>query len=355
MNKELSNTISYLRFPIILLVVILHCYTTTRGIINSENNVLYTHISYIFSLTFGEMGVPLFFTISGYLFFINYTFTFKCYINKLKTRFKTLVIPYFIWNTLFLLFYWIFQNIESFQLFFNSNNLLINEYSTINVIRAYWDSSNWDSGNGVPILQPYWYIRNLIILCIISPIIAILLKYFKWIVVLIPLLLWISSLNLVLPYSSLTFFSLGSLLAIYNIDIINIIKKYKSFVYISFGILLIFIYIIHFYYYNDNEPYLHRIIIFWGIPFLFCIAYDFKNKISIKEIYTQSSFIIYTLHLPIMLAIRKIQYKAFPQQTEYGNLIFYFTAIILTLWICIIIYKLLNQYFYRFLKLSTGR
>ncbi|MBE6282257.1 MAG: acyltransferase [Bacteroides sp.] len=355
MNNEISKIISFLRFPTTVLVVILHAYTTTRGIINVENSVWYNHISYIFSLNFGEIGVPMFFFISGYLFFQKYSPSLHCYIEKNKRRIKTLLIPYIIWNTIFIFTYWILQNIDSINTYFSGANMAINDYKLVNYFRAYWDSSNWDKGNGVPILQPYWYIRNLIILCIISPIIAILIKYLKWITFIIPLLFWIFSLHLALIYSSLTFFILGAILAIHNTNIITLIRKWESIIYISFITLFIYVYVIHFYYPNNFELYIHRVTLVIGIPLFFCLAYRLKDKIQIKSLYSQSSFIIYTLHLPVMLALRKFEYKMINNQTELGNVILYIISIYITIWICIIIYKIINKYYNKFLVISTGR
>lgn len=353
-NKELSETISFLRFPIIILVVILHTYTTTRGLIDGNNSILYTHLSYIMSLTFGEMGVPMFFFISGILFFTNFEYSTNCYINKCKSRIKTLVIPYFIWNTFIIICYWILQNIQYTKSFFNTTNLLIDKYTITDFIRAYWDNGNWDNGNGVPILQPYWYIRNLIILCIISPVIAYIIKHLKWFPI-IPLIIWVISKDLALSYSSLAFFSLGGIISIHDFNIISTLKKWHRYINSIFIFSFITTYIIHFYYPNNYEPYLHRITLILGIPFIFNIAYNIKEKIHIKETLVNSSFIIYTIHLPIMLAIRKIEYHIFKTQTEFSNVFLYIIAIIITLYICIIFYMLMNTYCKRLLKIITGR
>lgn len=48
-----------------------------------------------------EVIVPCFFFISGYLFFRNYTPAY--FLKKLRTRFRSLLVPYLLWNSLFAL------------------------------------------------------------------------------------------------------------------------------------------------------------------------------------------------------------------------------------------------------------
>ena len=67
-NKRLSEAITWLRFPLIFLIIMLHCYSVQRLEGNHENyfKVLYTFYNWL-----GETGVPGFFFISGFLFFLS--------------------------------------------------------------------------------------------------------------------------------------------------------------------------------------------------------------------------------------------------------------------------------------------
>ena len=74
-NEELqSKTIDFLRFPLIVGVVLIHAHIT--GMTIKGNDVLRGNsfpvcdtISYFFSEVVARMAVPLFFFISGFLFF----------------------------------------------------------------------------------------------------------------------------------------------------------------------------------------------------------------------------------------------------------------------------------------------
>lgn len=71
-----SEIINRLRLPLMLLVVLLHSNIKnvlnykSGGIIDASNvYTLYGFISYFFTGVLGRVAVPLFFLISGYLFF----------------------------------------------------------------------------------------------------------------------------------------------------------------------------------------------------------------------------------------------------------------------------------------------
>ena len=91
-KKKINLGIELLRMILTFLIVYIHCYNTT-----SSNKKLL-----LFTLLFLEFFVPTFFIISFY--FSHKTFESKN-INKLKERFKRILIPYIIWPIIFWLKY----------------------------------------------------------------------------------------------------------------------------------------------------------------------------------------------------------------------------------------------------------
>ena len=96
---RLSAAIAWIRFPLILCVVMLHCYCTVP--LPPGDHSLYFRLVYPFGLWLGESGVPAFFFISGFLFYISH----KSYKDRIKSRIHTLLYPYLLWNSLFLMIY----------------------------------------------------------------------------------------------------------------------------------------------------------------------------------------------------------------------------------------------------------
>lgn len=92
-NEELqSQTISFLRFPLIVGVVMIHSYFS-EVVINGVDLVkngffpIYSTVSFLFSQIVSRVAVPLFFFISGFLFFFKInSFTSHVYLQKLKKK-----------------------------------------------------------------------------------------------------------------------------------------------------------------------------------------------------------------------------------------------------------------------------
>lgn len=105
LTKEQSKTLTLLKGFAIILVVMIHC--DVRNVMGTE------HLSgldlYMQGLTRVIVinAVPLFFFISGYLFFLKK----DTYLNKWKKRFKSLVIPYIIWCIIGFLIPFVFQQV----------------------------------------------------------------------------------------------------------------------------------------------------------------------------------------------------------------------------------------------------
>lgn len=95
-DKLFSDTITYLKFPLIVLVVFAHFNLIDRGF--SVDGIMYdlkgcdvTLIKYILLILSHELAhvtVPIFFIISGFLFFKEDTFDKDIYTNKIRKRIK---------------------------------------------------------------------------------------------------------------------------------------------------------------------------------------------------------------------------------------------------------------------------
>ena len=117
----------------------------------------------LYALT--HVAVPLFFVISGVLFYRNYSLasTFQ----KWKSRFFSLVIPYLVWNTLWL------------------GLALLGHYTPLGAYLGGVDAVlSWESViNGIFFhgnFEPFWFILQLIALIALCPVIYLFLKN-KWI------------------------------------------------------------------------------------------------------------------------------------------------------------------------------
>lgn len=164
----LSKTIQFVRFPLIVGVVMIH--SGLENCINTADYPIFSTIQFLISRVIARVAVPLFFFISGFLFFYKVdTFTLHTYFSKLKKRFRSLLIPYIFWNLIILLGLWSLQTL--FPSLFNREQL-IREYGICDWLRCFWNGPV----ENVPINTALWFVRDLMVMCCLSPIIWILVK-----------------------------------------------------------------------------------------------------------------------------------------------------------------------------------
>lgn len=110
-KNNISKSIAWLRFPLIILVVMIHAKLVGDHIGGSNSgmiidNIVLSKIEFAISDVIASIAVPLFFAISGYLFLHgDNSFSRQIYINKLKKRAATILVPYIIWNMITLLMF----------------------------------------------------------------------------------------------------------------------------------------------------------------------------------------------------------------------------------------------------------
>ncbi|MEG1686066.1 MAG: acyltransferase family protein, partial [Bacteroides sp.] len=177
-DEELqSKVITFLRFPLIVGVVLIHASFRSlvlngMNMLNPEDFPYYTGTINLFADVLARTTVPLLFFFSGFLFFYKSDFTFSSYGNKIKKRGKTLLIPYLFWNleVIFILFLTslIFPHLMS------GAHLLIQNYTFVD-----WINSFYAIDLGRPICMQLWFLRDLMVVMIFSPIIFLLLKYLR--------------------------------------------------------------------------------------------------------------------------------------------------------------------------------
>lgn len=295
-----SKNISVLRFPMIAMIVCIHA-RMGEGLSLDENNInSLLATEYILGEIIATIAVPLYFIISGFLFFYNIdVFNKEIYITKLRKRVQTLLIPYFIWNLIAYLIY-----LTNHQ--FNVNTLIMSFFI------VHPDGRTGSS----PMDGPLWFIRNLYIVMLISPIIYALIKRMKiwW---LIPfLLLWILGFSIFKNgiMIAFIFFSLGAGLSICKHHLV--IDKHV----VLFSLLFCLTIILRYNFHHESISFiLSKINILTGILFSISFA-TYMNKRWKIDSYTQFlgsiSFFIYCLH-DLMLPFIKTFWINFYKNLKY--------------------------------------
>lgn len=342
--QRLSRSIETLRFPLILLIICLHCYTSTSAVTRGHDT--YFRLIYPISLWMGETGVPAFFFISGLLFF----YSKKSYTQKVKSRFHTLLIPYLFFNGLILCLYLCSMFMGNSVMIMGKN---LSDYSTTDYIRAFWDRGVWDHGNGSPVLCPFWYIRNLMVLAILSPIIYYIIKYTKLLFPVFFGLLWINAHDSAYTFQSLTMFSLGAYFPICDKNPIEIFDKYRGLFICAFFFLAIMDFL-HLYVSIPFSLPFHRMSLVAN-TFL-CISFlgEFMYRHHLYSSFlSKSSFFIFCIHYPFVTYLRPV----FEKTNGFNDIIIvvkYFMSVVCITFLCILIYKLLKRIIPGFVYMITG-
>lgn len=187
-NDVLSRSITFLRLPLMVAVVFIH---TNLCDVNIGGNLLVAEgafpildiLTHIVSDEIAHIAVPLFFFISGFLFFFNSDFSCSAYGGKLKKRIGTLLVPYLFWNITVLLLLFFTQTFLSSMT--SGSNKLVSDYTLSDYLGIFYNHKD-----GKPLCYQFWFIRDLMVCYILSPIIYLYVKYGKLLGVSLLGLLW---------------------------------------------------------------------------------------------------------------------------------------------------------------------
>lgn len=332
-KQRLSEAIAWLRFPLIFLIILLHCYSTV-GLPGDHG--LYFKIIYPFSLWLGETGVPGFFFISGFLFFLSK----KHYHQKLETRFHTLLIPYLLWNALLLGLY-IFAYTAGYPQDINGKSIA--DYTLIDYIRVFWDRGSYDNGNFVPILCPFWYIRNLLIMSILSPFFYYIIKNVRELFLMAITIWWLITPHNAFISQTILFFCLGAYFSILNKNPLVIFSKYKKTILLLCAISAFADIVVHTIYVTPVNLQIHRIALILNIPALFILADYCCQHGHISRLLPNTAFIVFSVHYPIVVFIRKICAAKVGGASDMIQVPLYFFCVLLATTSSILIYICLDR------------
>lgn len=341
---RLSEAITWLRFPLIFLIILLHCYSTV-GL--PGNHGMYFRILYPFSLWLGETGVPGFFFISGFLFFLSK----KSFLLKIQTRYQTLLVPYLLWNALLLALY-IIAFMAGYPQDINGKN--ITDYTLIDYIRVFWDRGSYDNGNFVPILCPFWYIRNLLIMSILSPLFYYFIKYVREIFLLAVAVWWMLTPHNAFISQTILFFCLGAYFSIFKKNPLEVFDKQRKWHLTLCVIFAVADIVVHTIYVTPINLQIHRFALIFNIPALFlladyCCQHGFTSKIL-----PHAAFIVFSVHYPIVVIMRKACAAKLADASDLIHIPLYFVCVILATAISILIYMGLDNYLPKVKNILSG-
>ncbi len=281
-----------------LLILLIHTnsffnYPDTGNSISAINN--FFELFFISCIT--KFAVPMFFIISGALFFRNYDNS--QYIRKIKTRTQSIVIPYLIWNTVWMLFA-IVTSYTFISRFFTGREKFV--LSLPNVLEGIFHYG---------CNLPFWFLFALIVFIAFSPLIDLIVKnkYVGMTAIVVLFILSIFDIGLPKPLFfsgySIIYYLIGAVIGRHYFD------RFTGRASVKKRVVSVFILILsaaYYYIYNINlieiNPHLNNL---WSLA----CAYALWNTVDIfadrikKHEFTKTSFLIFAMHLNIAAVITK--------------------------------------------------
>ncbi|MDE6292589.1 MAG: acyltransferase, partial [Bacilli bacterium] len=95
--KQISDIIFNSRFPLMVMVVLIHAKLS-----HHQKFEIYNFLEFTISDYLCRVAVPIFYVVSGYLFFVKSNLSFRSLKLKLKRRVHSILIPYLLWNAIVL-------------------------------------------------------------------------------------------------------------------------------------------------------------------------------------------------------------------------------------------------------------
>ena len=338
----LSRMISWLRFPMIVGVVLLHVDIP----IDVSSNPMFGLFKYVLVYGLANLAVPLFFLIAGFLFFYKTTFSLAVYKTKLKRRFRSLIIPFFFWNLAYMAAIYVIQSIAPSLL---GGRKMISEYTAFEFVNSFWNFSGY--GPGCPILAPTWFLRDLIVMVLLTPLFYVLIKYSRGFFVLLLAVCYVLGVHVGVvgfPRAWL-FFSFGAFVSICGYNLAVVFRKYAEMI-IPIGLLFLVV-LIPF----QEKGLIYRVYVIVGVCAVLAAMSSWVNRTNFKQwpILSESSFFVYLFHGFYIVPLSVLYCHIVPLNTITG-IIGYFAITIIACIIAVLAYRLVKYCTPKLCAVITG-
>lgn len=214
-SPYLSRKLKLISLFTMLCVVFIHAYNyldtfLTPSTMLQEGAKAGPIIQFLISNGLTRFATPMFFAISGYLFFVAFKkLTFRGYLQKLGKRARTLLLPYAIWVGLW-------TGIGALIVL----TVGMDYFPIVGEKLGGLFGGQWWAVITDPLPFQTWYLLDLFKLVLISPLIYLLAKYLRWGAPLLTAVPW--AIDYSVPYfvncDGLLFFTLGAYLALREVN-----------------------------------------------------------------------------------------------------------------------------------------
>lgn len=376
-NDLRSKSLDLLRFPLALVVLTIHVFTTDGLTIHGqtvtfENMPLMLEVNYFIDGFLRGQSVPVYFFISGFVFFLGVELTKEKYLQKLKNRVRTLFIPYVLWNLLafvLLLIYFLPVFSSLFPGLHNSTlNLTLSSFGDLfwnnkgdMIVHSVMSETTLDGTGIYPIDVPLWFVRDLMIVVLCTPLLYAIIRKTGFYFICLLGLLWFFLSYMELGHVNqllvaFFFFSWGAYMSINKKDMIAEFKRFFIPSMILYPVLsLLYVFAVH--YCADACVTIKRLNVLVGLFFAYNISAWLltRGTCKVSSFLAGASFFIYVSHCLICGNVLKGLFVILSPRTQVGMLVIYILTIVLTVAFLLGVFYMLRRYFPAFLKIIAGR
>lgn len=348
MSAATSRVISFLRFPLIVLIVFIHCNFSTVP----QFAVYPAAVSVVnfVSETIARVAVPAFFFISGMLFFHEGTFSRAAYLRKIKRRGRTLLLPYILWIVIFIAYLFVIE------ILFGHNPELgksLRDMNATDYLKLFWNITLIDNTTGpaAPVNTPLWYVRDLMVVCVLSPVFYLLIRLYSKLHVYIQVLLLLPLFYcldhcpsaqewLVMPS---VFFAAGAYFSLNRLDVCSVFRR-------TYIVLLIAAIIASAFHFTNTFILLIIFSLFGGLGRIAT-----EGKLTVVPLLARSTFFVFASHVMLTSVFFYILKNGYiPIPNEAVAIALYICLPLVAVFACVLAYAVMSRYLPRLTSLLTG-
>lgn len=353
MNAYLSDKVRVVTLFTMVLLTLVHAYTypsnTFTGVAMSLDGLVFA-IQYFISQGLAKFRVPMFFILSGYFFVAAVIKTKNGSRIQFIKRLRTIALPYLLWSLIGLLAYGIMQWPETMRAFFPNNQVW--GLSPVQLLEKILVD---------PIPYQLWFLRDLMILFALTPLIQYVVRRVGILAILPPTLTWLFEVDLViLDNGSLPFYMAGAWLAMRGPSREPCIRPRQRLVIVIGWLALLALktgLVLTRTVDGAVIRQIHHLAVLWGLVAVW-VGYDLLVKDrDVKQLalypLTRFSFFLYVSHEPLLTVVKKILFML-PGHGPMKALLVYFAAPTITISACFAVAAWLLRHAPRTYSLLTG-
>lgn len=352
--RESSQRLDLIRFPLIVGIVFLHNYEAKVALSAGDMGIAQPHqlehfVRTLISQGLARVAVPFFFLMSGYLFFAGAAFSKDVYLHKLRTRARTLLLPFLFWNVLTLAVFALAQALPSTRAFLSGNSAAIAGYGPFDYLAAIFGIGRY------PIAYHLWFIRDLMILALLAPLIHLAHRISAPLLLAALAVCWLAPawpFDAPRPDAAL-FFCLGAFLGS---------REYDIFLFDRFWAIGALIYVPLVVYHSVVPEamvplYSRKIEVTLGLLLAMFLTKRAAAAPRVRDMLLSlsgASFFVYASHEPLLTISRKVAYRYLAPESSLLSLALYFMIPAAVVAFQLLIYRKLSASLPGFANAITG-